>query len=516
MRIFCGIILTTLSLFAQVPPVQRQAFTTNTVPVAAAAVQAAINGTTGTGAFVMSSNGTSTNGTSRGLNAYDYISLGNAFKVTFVPDLLADEGINVGSIAGDPATASVGGLWYNSTTSKLKAKIGSGTKSIMTGLTLNLSAPLTGGGTIDGEGTLAISFSSQSANTVLAGPASGGATTPTFRTLVASDLPNAPLDSTFTNITVLGTAAIATETVGSQTLTNNPTWPSDAQALVWASPAASSGAPTFRALVAADIPTALRDSTLTNVTITGGARIGALLVDSTSGGQGAWTSGGGNSPNSWFVQNFSWKEWGYSAGASGAALPYGLQSWTTTGTQTIITAATNIAAFNWATTTSSNGTAGIYTSQEFSAAANEQVGCTIAPTTLATMRVFVGFSTGVDTAMVQTDSPTGDYIGFRYSTTASETTWHVINRDNSNTDTTDTLVNVTTNGVTMYFIGNDGGTSWDLWIDGAKVLTTATHLPRTSQAFRFMSVISTQSGAAVAVNLRGYTYRGRSRSYPGL
>jgi hypothetical protein len=48
------------------------------------------------------------------------------------------------------------------------------------------------GSPVTESGTLALTFDSQSANTVFAGPSSGGATTPTFRALVAGDIPALP------------------------------------------------------------------------------------------------------------------------------------------------------------------------------------------------------------------------------------------------------------------------------------------------------------------------------------
>lgn len=51
------------------------------------------------------------------------------------------------------------------------------------------------GSPVTGSGTLAPTLATHSANTVLAGPSSGGAAAPTFRALVGSDLPN-PSSST--------------------------------------------------------------------------------------------------------------------------------------------------------------------------------------------------------------------------------------------------------------------------------------------------------------------------------
>ena len=77
---------------------------------------------------------------------------------------------------------------------------------VSTSRTISTSSPLTGGGDLSTDRT--ISFSNQSANTVLAGPTSGGPAAPTFRALVASDIP--PLSSLYANVTLsnLGTVAL--------------------------------------------------------------------------------------------------------------------------------------------------------------------------------------------------------------------------------------------------------------------------------------------------------------------
>lgn len=51
---------------------------------------------------------------------------------------------------------------------------------------------------VTSSGTLTVSYSNQSANTVLAGPSSGGAATPTFRALTAGDIPSSLNSHTFT------------------------------------------------------------------------------------------------------------------------------------------------------------------------------------------------------------------------------------------------------------------------------------------------------------------------------
>ncbi len=128
------------------------------------------------------------------------------------------------------------------------------------------------GSPITGAGTLAITKATQTANKVWASATSGGVAQPTFRALVAADIPSLPYGTgTVTSvaqtvpaefaiggspITVSGTLAItkATQTAN----------------LVWAS-ATSGGAaqPAFRSLVAADLPaTAVTPGAYTNANIT--------------------------------------------------------------------------------------------------------------------------------------------------------------------------------------------------------------------------------------------------------
>lgn len=84
----------------------------------------------------------------------------------------------------------------------------------------------------------------------------------------------APLASpTFTGTVTAPTIAVATQTVGNQTLTNNPTWPAATSNTMWAGPTSgSAAAPTMRAMTASDIPAGLtpvfNGSGITNLTLT--------------------------------------------------------------------------------------------------------------------------------------------------------------------------------------------------------------------------------------------------------
>ena len=113
------------------------------------------------------------------------------------------------------------------------------------------------GSPITTTGTLAIALSTQTANTVFSGPTTGAAATPTFRSLVAADLPagtgtvtsvaqTVPAEFSVSGspITTSGTLAISKQTQVANRVWAGPTSGADAQ-------------PAFRALVAADIPTSV-------------------------------------------------------------------------------------------------------------------------------------------------------------------------------------------------------------------------------------------------------------------
>lgn len=95
---------------------------------------------------------------------------------------------------------------------------GSGTGSV-TSVALSLPSIFTvSGSPVTTTGTLTGSFNTQTANTILAGPSSGGASTPTFRLLVANDIPSLPyLSSTLTSahLFVGNGSNVATDTAAS-------------------------------------------------------------------------------------------------------------------------------------------------------------------------------------------------------------------------------------------------------------------------------------------------------------
>lgn len=91
---------------------------------------------------------------------------------------------------------------------------------------VGLSAPAifsVAGSPVTGTGTLALSLATQTANLVWAGPSSGGAAAPTFRSLVNDDLPTTGVGAgTYAKVT-LNTRGVATAATAQITLTTDVT-----------------------------------------------------------------------------------------------------------------------------------------------------------------------------------------------------------------------------------------------------------------------------------------------------
>jgi hypothetical protein len=137
------------------------------------------------------------------------------------------------------------------------------------------------GSPITGSGTLAVSLTNQNANVIFSGPTNGAAATPTFRSLVAADIPD--LSATYYSASNpngytsnVGTVTSVALTVpGILSVSGSPISVSGTLAvslanqnanLVFAGPTNGAAAtPTFRALVAADFPDAAADATTKGV-----------------------------------------------------------------------------------------------------------------------------------------------------------------------------------------------------------------------------------------------------------
>jgi hypothetical protein len=119
---------------------------------------------------------------------------------------------------------------------------------------------------ITSTGTLTSVFQTQLANTIFAGPTSGVAAIPTFRTIVAADIPtlNQNTTGTSSNITATSNATLTTlsalslplsQVTGTLSISNGGTGTTTtSQNFVFVGPTSGSGAPSFRSLTTPDLP----------------------------------------------------------------------------------------------------------------------------------------------------------------------------------------------------------------------------------------------------------------------
>lgn len=127
------------------------------------------------------------------------------------------------------------------------------------------------GSPITSSGTFAVTLATELANSVFAGPTSGGAATPTFRSLVAADIP------ALAYVTSVALASPAEFTVSGSPVTSSGTLTltkaTQSANTHWSGPVSGGAAqPTFRALVTADMPagTGTVTSVATGTGLTGG------------------------------------------------------------------------------------------------------------------------------------------------------------------------------------------------------------------------------------------------------
>jgi hypothetical protein len=148
--------------------------------------------------------------------------------------------------------------WDASASAHKKVKLsdlpgGGGGGGTVTSVALSLPAELTvSGSPVTTSGTLSATWANEATNKVFASP-NGSTGTPTFRALVAADIPS------LSYVTSVGLSLPAELTVSGSPVTSSgtlsATWASETQHYVFAAPSGSSGTPGFRALVTGDLPT---------------------------------------------------------------------------------------------------------------------------------------------------------------------------------------------------------------------------------------------------------------------
>jgi hypothetical protein len=158
------------------------------------------------------------------------------------------------------------------------------------------------GSPVTTSGTLAITKNTQSANLVYAGPGSGAAAQPTFRALVAADISGLGAGSvTSVGLSVttpdwLSVAISGSPVTTTGTLTATITAANESANAVLAGPTSGgSGAPSFRALVAADLNVALAATTAAT---SGANQASPVLVVS-----GNIWNGSASTADAWSVQD---------------------------------------------------------------------------------------------------------------------------------------------------------------------------------------------------------------------
>lgn len=184
------------------------------------------------------------------------------------------------------------------------------------------------GSPVTSSGTLTGSFATQSANRFFAGPASGSASTPSFRSIVAADLGTGTADSTkflrgdLTWQTALGSVtSVALSTPVEFTVSGSPvtgagtlafTKANQSANLVYAGPTTGAGAqPGFRSLVANDLPSIAESKFLfSDITTANASTVMHGLLPKLSGsgsdclrGDGSWLACGGGGGGGDFSTN---------------------------------------------------------------------------------------------------------------------------------------------------------------------------------------------------------------------
>jgi hypothetical protein len=169
------------------------------------------------------------------------------------------------------------------------------------------------GSPITGAGTIAVTLANENANQGFFGPTSGGAAAPTFRSLVAADLPagTGTVTSVAATLTVpaslFGSSVAGSPITAAGTLAFTITLNNQAANTFLAGPASGASAPpTFRTLTAADIPQTVTSLTSANILALDGTpitlvpapgvgfRIVPLLIQIVFfGGSVAYTDAGG-------------------------------------------------------------------------------------------------------------------------------------------------------------------------------------------------------------------------------
>lgn len=95
------------------------------------------------------------------------------------------------------------------------------------------------------------------------------------------------------------------------------------------------------------------------------------------------------------------------------------------------------------------------------------------------------------------DNPAGNYICFRYSSGAGDTTWHCVSKDNSTQENNSTGATFGTGRHLFELYEDVANSKWTCRIDGVDMVSNSTHIPATGTPLRYVdSITTTTAGLA--------------------
>jgi|GEM_PF-3589862 len=124
--------------------------------------------------------------------------------------------------------------------------------------------------------------------------------------------------------------------------------------------------------------------------------------------------------------------------------------------------------------------------------------------TLTTVRVWAGMTNQTAATMAASANPAGRYAAFRFDTSASDTTWKCITKDNTTQNVLNSGVTVTANGFKLE-IQETGTTDIIFRINGARVCTSSVNLPGAGTLARYVNSATTLTTAARSIRT-GWIY----------
>jgi hypothetical protein len=203
------------------------------------------------------------------------------------------------------------------------------------------------------------------------------------------------------------------------------------------------------------------------------------------------------------------RSWGYwKADGSTTAPNAAGERFVTTGTVTAVAGtATDAPMVQIAPAASLNATASVSGNSNYTSA-NKTLYQTYATPTVTTLayRYWIGLTTNAVATQGGSDSPTGHYAMFRYSSTASDPSWQCVTNDNSGGGTATSSGVAAAQGVTQRFEIFTTASAIIFVIDGVQVCSRTTDLPGSTQLMQYMNVSTNNGGSAVRALRTAWVY----------